>query len=185
MKLYSEVRGLRSGLRKRLSRSAATLTDLVQKNGDDTSGAAVGPKAAGTAVTLAVQLGAPQRLNRENLHPYRLKVKELRNVLQMAPSDSTRFISDLGEVKDAIGEWHDWEELVLIARKELDHGSRCGLLAELKRIAGHKYDHALALALDLRRTYLRNSDSRGRPSSTASPGIPREPVWQAIAKLAG
>jgi hypothetical protein len=42
-------------------------------------------------------------LNKPNLHPYRLKVKELRNVLQMADNaDQQEFITRLGEVKDAI-----------------------------------------------------------------------------------
>src|SRR6266705_2688098 len=35
---------------------------------------------------------------------------------------------------------HDWEELVSIAQKALDHGKRCGLQTQLKRIAKHKYD---------------------------------------------
>jgi CHAD domain-containing protein len=184
-KLYKEVRRVRPGLRKELKRTAAKLDKLSQKNGDDPSGNAVGPKATAAAVTLAVQLAAPPRLNRGNLHPYRLKVKELRNVLQMAASDSTAFIDDLAKVKDAIGEWHDWEELVAIAQKELDHGNRCGLLAELKRISGTKYDDALALAEALRRNYLRNSHPRKNRSSAASRSIPREPVWESIATLAG
>ena len=184
-KLYDEVRRSRSDLRKGLKRTAAKLAKLSQTNGDDPNENAVGPKVAGAATTLAVQLAVPRHLNRDNLHPYRLKVKELRNVLQMAAIDTSRFIDDLAHVKDTIGEWHDWEELVAIAQKELDHGSRCGLLMELKRISGRKYDHALALAHALRKNYLQNSEARKNRSSASSPGIPREPVWEAIATLAG
>jgi CHAD domain-containing protein len=157
---------------------------LLQTDSANSNENAIAPKAAGSAVTLAVQLAEPRRLDKRNLHPYRLKVKELRNVLEMASNPKTGFVDDLSKVKDAIGEWHDWEELVSIAEKKLDHGNRCGLVAELKRIAGQKYDHALALAQELRQTYLQNSDSRKKSSSTASPKIPRGPVWDAIAKLA-
>jgi CHAD domain-containing protein len=183
-KLYTDVRRLRSPLRKDLKRTAAILSGLVQTNGEDPSVRPVAPKAAGSAVTLAVQLAAPRRLDKRNLHPYRLKVKELRNVLHMAAGDSPQFVNDLVRVKDAIGEWHDWEELASIATAELNHGSRCGLVAELKRIAGLKYEHALALSQALRSNYLRSSHPHKNRSSAVSPGVPREPVWDAIAMLA-
>src|SRR5204863_3440123 len=88
--------------------------------------------AAATAIRLSAQLAAPPRLNKTNLHPYRLKVKELQNILLMAEAPSRpRFVEDLGDVKDAIGEWHDYAELVGIASKLLDHRGNCALLAEL------------------------------------------------------
>ena len=99
-----------------------------------------------------------------------------------APS-RPRFVEDLGQVKDAIGEWHDREELVRIASKLLDHGGRCLLLAELKRIADSKYDHALSLALKLRKMYLQSS--RPKRKNAAITGVPRPPVWEAMARLAG
>ena len=37
----------------------------------------------------------------------------------------SKFLGKLGEVKDRIGEWHVWEELVEIATQVLDHGSPC------------------------------------------------------------
>lgn len=184
-KLYAEVHRRRSSLRKDLKRTAAILTELVQANGDRPSGSAAGSQAAGTAARLAVQLTAPEHLNRENLHPYRLKVKELRNILQMASGGTTRFADDLAQVKDAIGEWHDWEQLVSIAQDKLDHGSRCELVAELKRITARKYGHALALAQALRRHYFRRADSQKHRTSPASSSIPREPVWEEVARLAG
>jgi CHAD domain-containing protein len=55
---------------------------------------------AGLAVKLSTELASPAGLNKRNLHPYRLKVKELRNVLQMADNaDQQEFIATLGEVK--------------------------------------------------------------------------------------
>jgi CHAD domain-containing protein len=61
-------------------------------------------------------------LDRKNLHAYRLKIKELRYVLEMADGPRNQeFIDRLGEIKDAIGEWHDWEELIAITVEVLDH----------------------------------------------------------------
>ena len=182
-RLYAEVRRRRSVVRRDLKSMPPLLTRLTRPNVDDSS-PDVGPSAAATAVTLALQLGSPRRLNRGNLHPYRLKVKELRNILRMASGPDSRFVDDLGKVKDAIGEWHDWEELVSIGQKTLDHGNQCELVAELKRISGRKYEDALALARVLRRDYLRNSPQKGRASALPS-AVPREPVWEAIAMLAG
>jgi CHAD domain-containing protein len=118
------------------------------------------------AVKLASGLATPERLTRETLHPYRLKVKELRNVLRMADrASSTRFVEALGKVQDAIGEWHDWDELVSIAEK-LEHGKECRLRIELQHNARRKYKHALALSQKLRK-------------------IPRPSVWKATTLLAG
>src|SRR5689334_5159063 len=72
-KLYAEVRRLRPALRKDLKRASAILAKLVRESGHDSDGSTAGPEAASNAVTLAVQLSVPPRLDRETLHPYRLK----------------------------------------------------------------------------------------------------------------
>jgi CHAD domain-containing protein len=172
-KLHREVGRLQPALRRKLGRTPAVVDRLIRKDGGRT-----GEEAAATAAKLAAQLADPARLNRANLHPYRLKVKALRNVLQMAAGPYPQFVSELGEVKDAIGEWHDWEELVRIAEKRLDHGARCGLTAELKRIAKGKYEDALARAGALRSRYLRNAPGPGKGK------VPAAAVWEATATLA-
>lgn len=103
------------------------------------------------------------RLNRNNLHNYRLKVKELRDVLQLSdrPGDP-KLLEKLGDVKDAIGEWHDWEELVAIARKLLDHRPSCKLIKDLKKTSDSKYQRALSLTSQLRSHYLRAGASNHR-----------------------
>ena len=184
-KLYGELQRRRPALRKDFRRTPATLAKLIRDNYQAPKGRTVVATAAGTAVELAAQLAIPPHLGREDLHPYRLKVKDLRDVLQMATgADRAKFVDDLGEVKDAIGEWHDWEELVSIAPKALDHGSRCQLMAEYKRVAKVKYEHALTLVQTLRKKYLRHSGPRKKGASAASPKIPGAPVWEAIAMLA-
>ena len=143
-----------SSLLKRLKRSSTRIQKLLQRaerNGDGTASTAMAE-----ALRLSSELADPPRLDRRNLHPYRLKVKQLRYVLEMAQdSDQAKFVEQLGEAKDAIGEWHDWEELIVIAGDVLDHRPSCGLLRELKAISEQKYQHALQLANELRAKYVK------------------------------
>ncbi|HTU52046.1 MAG TPA: CHAD domain-containing protein [Acidobacteriaceae bacterium] len=99
-----------------------------------------------TELRLQRELTEPIRLTRNNLHPYRLQVKELRYMLQMEkdPAD-LELIETLGQVKDAIGEWHDWEELLTIARDHLAHGSKCKLIPLIQTTTQQKLKHALAV----------------------------------------
>lgn len=93
------------------------------------------------------ELIEPIRLTKNNLHPYRLRVKELRYMLQMEKDPADRkLIESLGQVKDAIGEWHDWQQLVDIALDNLPHGSKCKLIPLLQNITQQKLNHALAAA---------------------------------------
>ena len=88
----------------------------------------------------------------------------------------------LGSVKDVIGEWHDWEELVGIAEKTLDHGTQCKLTQTLKATTQKKFDNALWEAEQLRKRYLGLSDKK-RPPRSQSAGPP-EPLLRAAMKLA-
>jgi CHAD domain-containing protein len=101
----------------------------------------------GRAIELSSELRSPVHLDKSNLHPYRLKVKELRYVLQLSEdAQKQQFVNKLGAVKDAIGEWHDCEELIAIATNALSHGARCNLLSTLKATSENNFERALALA---------------------------------------
>ena len=122
---------------------------------------------------LSCELATPATLNRKNLHAYRLKIKELRYVLEMADDPGNQgLIDELGEVKDAIGEWHDREELIAIAGQVLDHKENCKLLREVKVITSRKYETALSLTNKMRerlssffkRVKKRVSTSKRRPA---------------------
>src|SRR5262249_26368443 len=115
------------------------------------------------AIELASELKKPPHLRRSNLHAYRLKVKELRNVLQLSDQAADQeFFEKLGEVKDAIGEWHDWEELIAIAGRLLDHGASCKLVKHLKVTSNSKYESALSLANHMRTRYLKAARPTGQ-----------------------
>ena len=76
-RLHAEVKQLRSGLRKELDQAASRITKLLRGKSPSTA-ADVVANATATAVRLAAQLSAPRRLNKTNLHPYRLKSRSYR-----------------------------------------------------------------------------------------------------------
>jgi CHAD domain-containing protein len=169
-----QVRAVRTGL-KRVSTELEEIL-CVDGNPECDPNQARG-QAAASALKMESKLSDPPRLTRANLHPYRLKVKELHNVLRMAEkSDGEEFVESLNSVKDAIGEWHDWEELLAISKEILAH-SNCKLLRELRTIAEQKYERALSQAESMRRKYLR-TDARKRYGTTT------ERAWKVTAGLA-
>jgi CHAD domain-containing protein len=94
-------------LRPRLKSTFARLQKLIPNHNKNRS---VGRNAAPAdaiafVLKLSIELATPATLNRTNLHAYRLKIKELRYVLEMADDPGNQeFIDKLGEVKDAIAE---------------------------------------------------------------------------------
>jgi CHAD domain-containing protein len=157
-RMQTSVRKYGPVLLRRLRRSRRRLRRLLLHGGRKSDRRPSAPvEAMATALQLSSELQAPARLNKGNLHSYRLKVKELRNVLEMSDTvDSQPFVDKLGEVKDAIGGWHDWDELVAIATQLLQHGRKCKLLRKLKEISRGKFEGARSLAYGMRHTYLRN-----------------------------
>jgi len=125
---------------------------------------------------LTAGLSEPGDLTKSNLHPFRMKVKELCDALSMAGgTGDSRFAGALGQCKNAIGEWHDWEELIAVAEKTLDHGPPCPLLQELKTISKQKFDSALTIAEKLRTDYARaqtGKASTNRAHKSKQTGLP-------------
>lgn len=166
--------------RARLKRLSAQLEKMLcaDRNGNCDPDQ-VPTQVTASALKLESELSDPPRLTHANLHPYRLKVKELHNLLRMAEnSESEDFVAALNSVKDAIGEWHDWEELLAIAKELLDH-TNCKLLRELKARSEKKYEDALSAAESMRKKFLRvggNRHSRKR--------VVPEPAWKATTSLA-
>lgn len=172
-------------LRRLLDRASKRVEKLFNQADKDP----LDSKAISATVAKAIELGAgltsPARLTRANLHPYRLKVKELRNVLQLADQTGAQdFLRDLGEVKDAIGEWHDWEELSGTAAQILDHRS-CQLRSHLTATSGSNYGNALRLSNRLRSKYLRRKKPTGRkgPLRTSTLSVPLLDATAAIAEV--
>jgi CHAD domain-containing protein len=162
-RLHALMKKRSASIRRRLKKTSSRLEkDLTKKEGSGSARPASNDAVA-MALKLSEELGSPHTLQKNNLHPYRLKIKELRDVLQMSekPEDQ-KFIHALGRCKDAIGEWHDWEELLRIAGKVPKHENNSELLQELKAITGKKYQAALAVTNRMRDHFiLRKKQGKG------------------------
>jgi CHAD domain-containing protein len=179
-KLSKAVQESAPVLRKRLKRSS----NQIQKNisRPNSGGSATSSHITAAALRLLSDLERPSTLNRSNLHPYRLKVKELQNLLRLAENAHDReFVESLGEVKDAIGEWHDWVELETIAKTVLDH-PQCKLLQELKENGQERFTRALSIAENMRKKYVGVS-KRTRDGGRKEPRK-AESAWSATSALA-
>ena len=169
-KLRRHIEHENPDLRRDLERNSKKMEKIL-RDSEKKSKESAAPAAAAREIQLSSELQKPARLTRNNLHSYRLKVKELRNVLQL--SNGTRnekFLRRLGEIKDAIGEWHDWEELIAIARQQLRHEGPCRLLKHFKATSDSKFKHALSLTNNFRKSHLAGSEQR--PASVDGPEAP-------------
>jgi len=172
-KLRAVIDGTNTQLGRRLKRSSRRVEKLFEQAEKDPENSDAISVTVARAIELGEGLKRPATLTRTNLHAYRLKVKELRNVLQLAgKSDAQKFAGDLSEVKEAIGEWHDWQELCGIATEVLHHSS-CKLISELKATTESKYKHALQLTNRLRTNYLNHDGPRRgkRPTKKPRPSV--------------
>jgi CHAD domain-containing protein len=99
-------------------------------------------------------LGSWPALTPRNLHAFRLKVKELRSVLQLLAGADRSFIDDLGSAKDKIGEWHDWLQLAKTAAEALDAQQHRAFLTLIRQNGKQKLNEALAVANAFRERHL-------------------------------
>jgi CHAD domain-containing protein len=170
--------------RKVASRSLKACASLITKNFDKNSSAKLEEwpiDATAEALRISGELSSWPRLSSQNLHPFRLKVKELRYVLQLSGKDS-ELTERLGELKDAIGEWHDWTELDAIAKSILSDCKNCKVIAQVGHIAKQKFQIALKAAQQLRSKYF---EPEGERQKRNSKGVAiKEPVLKASARLA-
>lgn len=81
-------------------------------------------------------------------------------MVQLNHQADQKLLQALGEVKDTIGEWHDWVELKKIAGKVLAPRSDGDLLKRIAKTAEDKLHIALAAANRLRERYFDIPDGR-------------------------
>jgi CHAD domain-containing protein len=99
-----------------------------------------------TATRLTADLSRWPTLTARNLHAFRLKVKELRAVLQFLDNTDRALVDDLRRVKDKIGGWHDWLQLAKTAAEVLNAQQHRPLLMLIRQTCRQKLNEALASA---------------------------------------
>ena len=184
-KLRDSVRPHRRSIRRRLKRLSRFLDKGLRRARKQSDSGGEWPiDAAAVALKLSSELARWPALDAANLHSYRLKVKELLYVLQLAEEADQGLVKSLVEVKDAIGEWHDWQELAGIAKEVLHHGAHCNLLKQIRSRVREKFDRALALTNAMRRQYLKGTSRDQRNVTGTKATALKPPVVLAATSLA-
>lgn len=141
--------------RKRLKQCTRVVQSRLEQAPPDTLGA----HSAGARI-LATELCHWPRLAESNVHQFRIQVKELAYVLQFSRDADPRLLQRLTQVKDSIGDWHDWRALMDHARQALDPVRDKKLLARLRSLERQKLRAALLLARSVRRQDLAAPSAR-------------------------
>lgn len=106
-------------------------------------------------VRLASELADWPTLTTENIHPFRIKVKQLRYMLQLSESADKDMVNALGKVKDQVGDWHDWQELARLATETLDQKKDRAALKQIEDTGLRKFRKAVATANEVRSLYFK------------------------------
>lgn len=178
-KLHQEVVQQRRVATQWLKRCASVIErNFTSENGRKQWSA----DATAAALEFSGELASWPKLNAKNLHPFRLKLKELRNVLQLSGQDS-ELVEMLDEAKDKIGAWHDWTELSIIAEDVLQHSGRCDVQEQIRAGARERFENAMMLANRLREKYFEQPGRKQSKRGARSLQV-KEPVLKASASLA-
>ena len=155
--------------RKAARRSLKQYAQLVGKEFDGRK--RILTKTEPVAADLVRELTAWPKLNEENIHPFRIKVKQLRYMLQLSKNADEKVVDALGQVKDMVGDWHDWQELAKIAKSVLDPEEDRPALNKIDQIGDEKFKDALSKANAARKKYFSNGwhgQKRARKSKSRS-----------------
>ncbi len=106
------------------------------------------------AIKVVRELGEWPPFNAENIHAFRLKVKELRYILQLSADADSGLVETLGNVQRLIGDWHDWQQLEEIARELLNMERGGALVTRIGETSRRRFNQALKAANSLRGRYL-------------------------------
>jgi len=171
-KLHNVVAGDRKGLRRSLKECSTRLEDEFSESRNGTTKLRQGKSSTASALAVSIdlteELAREPRLTRRTIHPFRIRVKQLRNTLELFQEKDATLVTALGEVKDKIGEWHDWQELAAIADKFLDSKDDRAQLAWVHERAQETFEQAIASANQMRRRYLARTNKTGRKKKVTS-----------------
>ena len=85
------------------------------------------------------------------LHEARVTLKRIRYLAELAETSDAQknFIRELKLVQDAVGEWHDWQELTAAAEKRFSDRVNCALLREIRALLSARHSAAISAIQNL------------------------------------
>ena len=170
-KLLDTVSEQRNDARRSLKQFSRQIEKRFHANKPGAMAGTTGDGSCGqAAMELIDELNRRPAFNEENLHAFRIQVKELRYLLQLAKNANPKLVDALGVVKNRIGDWHDWQQLAKIAEKVLDPQDDLATLKKIDENAKRKFAQAMAAAQAMKTRYLSRDAKAGMArSSGASP----------------
>ena len=177
-KLFDTVSEQRSDARRSLKQFSRQIEKRRHENQPGAMTGTAGKGSSGqAAMRLIDELNRWPAFNEENLHAFRIQVKELRYLLQLGKDANMKLLDGLGVVKDRIGDWHDWQQLAKIAEKVLNPQADRATLKKIDEMGKKKFNQAIAAAQAMKTRYLSRDAQGGQAGdSVASPYPSRQAV---------
>jgi CHAD domain-containing protein len=99
------------------------------------------------------------------LHDVRIKLKKVRYLAELGEESEEQrsFLSELKAVQDALGTWHDWQELANTAEKQFGDRANCPLLLEIRALFAARQSAAQGAVAQL---FARNVRKQPRPTDS-------------------
>lgn len=142
--LADEFASNRKEIRRRLKNFAERVEKRFSKAPLDTEG----------ATRLYEEICHWPPLKPENLHAFRIKLKELRYIVQLTEGANPPFMRALENARVRIGTWHDWEELHRTANEILSPHKDRRAIQLIAEVESKKLLLAMRAAHSLRTRYL-------------------------------
>jgi CHAD domain-containing protein len=93
---------------------------------------------------MASDLGSGQTMKPSRLHDARVSLKRIRYMAELAEDSAAQkdFTRKLKSVQDAIGDWHDWQELTAKAEKRFSERTHSALVHEARTVLSARHSDA-------------------------------------------
>ena len=118
---------------------------------------------------MANDFSAQRALKISRLHEARLSLKRIRYLAELAEESNEQkdLIRELKIVQDAVGDWHDWQELTSTAEKRFSDRVNCALLREVRALLQARQATATSALNNLFASALASTRMPPRSSQTA------------------
>lgn len=118
-------------------------------------------------VEMANDFGSGQTMKPSRLHEARVTLKRIRYMAELAEESPEQkdFMRKLKSTQDAIGDWHDWQELTERAEKQFSDRTSCALLREVRTVLSARHSDAVS---SVHRLFSLRAPARKPPRSVQS-----------------
>jgi CHAD domain-containing protein len=144
-----QARRLGSAVRKlQESKFFARMSRIAERAGTEPAQRPLAPleEARAQLAKMSNAFSSHQAYGLKRLHDARVLLKRIRYVAELAEesAEQKNFIRELKTVQDAVGEWHDWQELTSTAEKRFSDRVNCALLREVRALLAARHSAAIS-----------------------------------------